>query len=80
MERERTGHEELTAEVGLQMNRLEEDGLRLREGAPILGAGCTVAAAVLQEWEHIGWWEVPRQEGRCKAMLFVRQRWALVTG
>lgn len=55
MEREHTGHEELTAEVGLQMNWPEEDGLRLREGAPILGADCTVAAAVLQEWEHIGW-------------------------
>jgi hypothetical protein len=55
MEREHTGHEELTAEVGLQMNRPEEDGLRLREGAPILGADCTVAVAVLRGWEHIGW-------------------------
>lgn len=54
MEREHTGYEASTAEEELQMIQQGEDGLWLQEGVQTLGVGCTVAAAVLQEWEHIG--------------------------
>lgn len=53
MKREHIGYEASTAEQDLQTSQPEEDGSRIQEGVQTLEAGC-IAAAALQEWEHIG--------------------------
>lgn len=79
MEREHTGYEASTAEEELQMSQPEEHGLRLQEEVQTPGAGCT-AAAVLQEWERIGWLGGLLLEEHCTVMLFEERHWALVGG